>query len=159
MQLRKATVEEVDALNDFIRASKAVWGYSEEFLDAYMQNWGLTKESLEKKSVKVIEDKGEIHGIFCLGTTKKKKIALHLFFVNPKFIKTGVGRKMWGMIHEYARANKWKGFEIIADPNAEKFFHRMGAITTGTVESLPGMHFPILKYELTPTLKIDRAIF
>lgn len=150
MKLRKALPEEVDALNLFVRSSKAIWGYSDDFLDKYIERWGITKESIEKKSIKVLEDNGVIHGVFRLGKNKKKGIELDLFFVNPKFIKTGVGRKMWGIIDESARANKWKGFELIVDPNAEKFFHRMGAKTVRTDES-----FVVMKYELLPTMRND----
>lgn len=160
MKLRKALPEEIDSLNQFIRRSKAVWGYSEEFLDEYIRRWGITSESLTKKSIKILEeDNGIMQGIFCLSAGKRKKIALDFFFVNPKYLKTGIGRKMWGLLDEYARAKKWKGFEIISDPNAEKFFQRMGAVTTHTVESLPGVVFPVLKYELTPTLQSDRGSF
>jgi N-acetylglutamate synthase-like GNAT family acetyltransferase len=127
MKLRKAVSEEVDALNQFIRSSKAVWGYSDDFLDKYMDRCGLTQEFLEKKHVKVLEEDGVIHGIFCLGSNKKENVELDLFFVNPKFIKTGVGRKMWGILDEYARAKKWKEFEIVSDPNAEEFFQRLMA--------------------------------
>ena len=151
MKLRKALPREVDALNQFIRESKAVWGYSDDFLDKYMKQWGLTAQFLEKKSVKVLEENDVIHGIFCIGTNKKKHIELDLFFVNPKFIKTGIGRKMWGMVDEYARAKKWKGFEILSDPNAEEFFQRMGAKTVRSFEFVPGQFVPVLKYELNPT--------
>jgi N-acetylglutamate synthase-like GNAT family acetyltransferase len=151
MKLRKASADEVEALNQFIRLSKGVWGYSDDFLDEFIERWGLTKETLEKKSVKILEMDGEIHGVFSFGPNKKKKIELDLFFVNPKFIKTGIGRKMWNFIDEYARANKWKGFELISDPNAEEFFQRMGAKTVSTVESFPGRFVPVMKYELIPT--------
>ncbi|HEV2613206.1 MAG TPA: GNAT family N-acetyltransferase [Gammaproteobacteria bacterium] len=150
MKLRKALPEEADVLNQFIRASKAVWGYSEDFLDEYIKNWGITKESIEKSSIKVLEHDGEIHGVFRLAKNKKKNAELDLFFVNPKFIKTGIGRKMWGIIDESARAKKWKGFELVVDPNAEKFFHRMGAKTVRVAES-----FVVMKYELLPTARHD----
>lgn len=148
MNLREALPSEVDTLNHFIRASKAVWGYSDDFLNEFIDRWGLSTESLENKPVKIVEENGLIYGVFCLAPNDKKNIELDLFFVNSHYIKTGIGRKMWAMVNDYARLKKWKTFELIADPNSEAFYLHMGAKTVGTFESFPGRFVPIMKVEL-----------
>lgn len=158
MKLRNASPDEVERLNQFIRDSKSIWGYSKSFLDKYIDHWGLTPEIIEQRPIKILEADGEVNGIFRVGK-HKKKIELDLFFVNNKLIRMGIGRKMWILTDEYVRAHKWKGFEIITDPHAEKFFERMGAKTIGKKDFPPERKaVPVMLYELTPTRQSESLV-
>src|SRR5438128_8501564 len=41
MQARSATIADLMEINQFIRDSKSFWGYSESFLNAFMERWGV----------------------------------------------------------------------------------------------------------------------
>jgi N-acetylglutamate synthase-like GNAT family acetyltransferase len=149
VQIREAKIDEIDALNKFICASKGHWGYTEKFLDEFIARWRLNKKYFEKNSVQIIENSNEIIGIFSFSLEGNNEVELDLFFINSCMIGKGFGKIMWEKCIEYAALRGWKSFKLIADPNSEPFYLRMGAKTITNFESFPGRFVPIMRYQMS----------
>ena len=73
-----------------------------------------------------------------------------LFFIDPPAIGSGIGRNLWAHLIGQAKNAGAMRITIEADPDAEGFYARMGAIRNGSVPSasIPGRHLPLLVYAL-----------
>ncbi len=146
MKQRIADMSELHDLNKLIRFSKGHGGYSTEFLDAFMNKWGLTKEYMSENQVAILEENEIKCGIFSFNCGNRGAVELTVFFVNNQLIGKGIGKKLWKAASRYALEKKWEKFELISDPNAEKFYEKMGAKKIGEVESFPGRFVPLMEF-------------
>ena len=71
-------------------------------------------------------------------------------FVDPPFIGTGVGRRLYERACEQARALGFRELLIESDPGAEAFYAHMGAVRIGDSTSSvdPNRKLPLLKATL-----------
>ncbi|WED44024.1 GNAT family N-acetyltransferase [Legionella cardiaca] len=148
MHQRSATLSELTKLNDFIRTSKGFWGYSESFLDFFMEKYGLKEFYFSKNEIILLEEETELLGLYAFKLNYEGKPELDLFFINADKIRQGIGKTMWQYAIQYASRKGWKEFMLIADPNAENFYKCMGAETVQQFESFPGRFVPIMRVEV-----------
>ncbi len=145
MKERIANVCELQDLNEFIRLSKGYWGYPKDFLDTFIEKWGLTENYILKNQVIVLEENNVKCGLFSFSQSNAEKVELDLFFINSQYIRKGMGKEMWKIANHYASEKKFEKFELIADPNAKGFFEKMGAKKIKTLETFPGRFVPIME--------------
>jgi GNAT superfamily N-acetyltransferase len=147
--IREARVEELEALSALCLRSKAHWGYDADFMARCVPVMRLTPERIEGRH-RVAEADGRAAGFALLAPLKDGRVDLDLFFVEPKYIGSGVGRALFASIVDLARSLGFKIIEIVADPNAEGFYSRLGAVRVGVAESEvdPGRHLPMLELAL-----------
>jgi GNAT superfamily N-acetyltransferase len=109
----------------------------------------LTPERL-KGPHRVAEMGGRPVGFSILAPLKEGRVDLDLFFIEPDLVGNGVGRALFASVVELARSLGFKTLEIVADPNAEGFYSRLGAIRVGDAESEvdPGRRLPLLEFAL-----------
>jgi GNAT superfamily N-acetyltransferase len=74
-----------------------------------------------------------------------------VLFVDPPAIGLGAGRQLF---HAAARLAAGLGAErmtILADPNAARFYERMGArlLRDAPSDAVPGRNLPLYEYELS----------
>ncbi|KTC78013.1 GNAT family N-acetyltransferase [Legionella brunensis] len=148
MHLRRAKVSELSKINAFIRASKAVWDYSESFLDQFMERWGLQEIYFDKNEVILLEDENSLLGLYAFRVNEESLPELDCFFINSNKIKQGIGKIMWKYAIQYAQNKNWEKFQLIADPHAESFYKHMGAKTIQSFESFPGRFVPIMSVDI-----------
>ena len=148
MMHRCANVTDLGNINTLIRESKGFWGYSDSFLDEFMQQWGIKESYLHTNEVILLEVESNLMGLYAFKINNQQAPELDVFFVARNKIGTGVGKSMWQQALHYAFVHQWAEFEIIADPNAEQFYERMGAKTVGTFESFPGRFVPVMMMKL-----------
>ena len=145
---RSANNSDLTLINALIRESKSFWGYSDSFLDQFMAQWGIKASHLAMNEVLVFEKEGDLIGLFAFKINNENNPELNLFFVNRNHIGQGIGKKIWQHALSYALNRGWDEFKIIADPNAEQFYERLGAKTIGTFESFPGRFVPVMTMKL-----------
>jgi GNAT superfamily N-acetyltransferase len=77
-------------------------------------------------------------------------VGLDYLFVEPDAIGMGVGTALWRHAVETARALGHCSLTVVADPHAEGFYRRMGAVPAGAQPSdlLPGRLLPVLRFSL-----------
>lgn len=148
MQTRPADPSELEQINAFIRKSKSYWGYTEAFLDAFMEKWRVKLKGafLENELIFLEQDKQPV-GLFAFKINEQDLPELDLFFIDFNRIGQGIGKAMWQQVLNFAKKRGWEKFLLISDPNAEGFYIKMGAKTISRFESFPGRFVPVMQVE------------
>src|SRR5262249_34569525 len=115
-----------------VRATLHV-GYDEAFIGRTMPALTITLPLITGNFVRVADDGPDtIVGVVAVTPTALQSIALlYGLFVDPAHWKRGVGRTLFGVAIERAKAMKAGALMINAEPSAEGFYKRMGAIRIG----------------------------
>jgi GNAT superfamily N-acetyltransferase len=160
-RIRRARSDEAATLAPLLtglcRRSKAHWGYDPDLLARWAADLRITPEDVIRDAVLVAE----------VGDARKARIAgfariaggsgpatgpatLPDLWVEPSDIGTGVGRALFAAACEVARTLPADQLLIVADPNAEGFYLRMGARRIGEQDSevVEGRRLPILLLDL-----------
>lgn len=126
-----ATPDLAAALSELAQSSKATWGYPTRWMALWRPVLTITPQFVAEHPVFVAMEAATIVGFYALKIDGSSGSLEHLW-VLPEAIGRGVGRALWGhALGELARQGV-KTLEIIADPNAEGFYLRMGARRIGT---------------------------
>jgi GNAT superfamily N-acetyltransferase len=141
IHLRPARPDEAAKLSDLAIRSKAHWGYDQAFLDACRPRLTFTDVS----AVTVAEADGELRGFYALEANGE---LAHLW-IDPAWIGTGIGRRLFRDAVERASAAGCTALHIDADPHSEGFYLAMGARRTGETPS------PVRPGRTLPRLTID----
>lgn len=149
MRIRSAQEGELDQLSDLARRSKAVHGYSAEFLEACRDELTITPARLATETILVAERSGRRLGfvaVSCVGETAD----LVDLFVDPDLHGSGVGSRLFAAAVETARDCGATRLEIEADPHVEDWYQRRGAERIGQAPSgsIPGRMLPVLELRL-----------
>ena len=75
---------------------------------------------------------------------------LALWFVEPTAIRTGIGRALFAAAVQMAASEGGSRLSILADPFAEAFYKKLGAVLVGAAPSdaIPGRRLPLLEYRI-----------
>ncbi len=153
MTLRPASPLEADLLSELAMCSKAHWGYSPEFMAACREELRVTSEKIASSRFfyTVAEKQRIVIGFCALESLSGDEFELEALFVAPDHIGTGVGRKLMDHAKTQVRVLGGRSIFIGADPNAEKFYLKAGAVLTGKHESqsIPGRFLPTLRMDLS----------
>jgi GNAT superfamily N-acetyltransferase len=151
--IRPARIDEATLLTDLSLRSKAVWGYEASFLARCRLVMQVKTEALAAQPHYVAEAVGSAPGRI-LGfygfEDVEGGVGLDYLFVEPDAIGMGVGTALWRHAVQIARALGHRSLVVVADPNAEGFYRRMGAVPVGAQPSdlLPGRLLPVLRFSL-----------
>lgn len=163
---RRAVALDAPRLSALALRSKAVWGYSPEFMARCREELTLTPKQVAEDWGYVYEDHGASQSERLVGfvlvsrcsagrlsqfqTETPDGVALELeaLFVEPARIGQGIGRRLFQRALEYGarlapRGQLW----IQSDPNAEAFYVSRGAVRVGELESasVPGRKLLLLR--------------
>lgn len=150
MLFRAAEPGEAAVLSELALRSKAHWGYDEAFLEACRAELTLQPDDLTAQRATVAQAGDRVVGFYTLaGQAPEGELAS--LFVEPDQIGNGVGRRLWRHAVDSARALGFQRFTIDADPFAENFYRKMGAVRIGDVPSgsVPGRLLPQMAYHLS----------
>lgn len=147
--IRDAAVADAGPLSELARRSKAHWGYDDAFMAACADELTVTPTTVAEHTLRVFDAEGVLQGFYALAITGTVA-SVELFFVDPPAMARGIGAALWRDLVAHA-APKAKRLRIEADPDAEGFYLRMGAVRTGTCASvsIPDRRLPLLHYDLT----------
>ena len=149
MRLRPAVVAELDRLSDLCMRSKAVWGYDEAFMAACRRELTLTAGDLNDTDIQVAEDDDGLCGVAQLSVFGEQA-CIEKLFVDPEGLGRGVGRRLYDWCVAVARDRGARVLVIEADPDAEAFYLKMGAVRDGQVPSgsIQGRMLPRLTHRV-----------
>ncbi len=149
--LRRARVGEAALLTEIAFAAKQHWGYPAEWLAAWRYDLTVTADYIRTQRVVVAETDGLIAGFVGLLRTAEGDQLEHLW-LRPSCMGRGLGRRLFEEAVNQARAAGITALQIRADPNAEGFYLKMGAVRIGEeVYELPGKirrEVPLLTYRI-----------
>ncbi|MDP2479416.1 MAG: GNAT family N-acetyltransferase [Candidatus Palauibacterales bacterium] len=144
-----ARPSEVEALSALAVRSKAHWGYPADWLEAWGPQLALSRADLENREVFVARGSAQPVGFYSLAF--RNCASLEHLWMDPRFMGRGLGRRL--VEHAVARTalRGYPTLQVDADPHAESFYVRMGAIhvgwvpapVSGTARLLPRLVIPV----------------
>jgi GNAT superfamily N-acetyltransferase len=149
VRIRPAHEDELDQLSDLALRSKAVHGYSSEFLEACREELTITPARLATEAILVAEGLGRRLGFAAVAVDGDSADLVDLF-VEPDQRGSGVGSHLLKAAAETARSSGATRLEIEADPYAEDWYRKRGAERIGEAPSgsIPGRMLPLLELRL-----------
>ena len=142
--IRRARPGEAQVLSALAIRSKAHWGYSAEFLEIVRPMLTFTETDLASSPVYVFDAAGEPAGVYRLAGSPPEG-ELEDLWLDPRFIGTGVGRRLFEHALHTAAELRFESLRIESDPNAEGFYLAMGATRIGEQRSPSGRTLPLLR--------------
>lgn len=146
--IREAQRDELSALSALALRSKAVWGYSAQFLESCRAE--LTVSETELGEVFVLCSGETPLGFYSLQRLDGDRVELGYLFVEPVELGKGWGRRLVADACRRALRLGYRTLVIQGDPNAEDFYLHMGALKTGQrpSDSIPGRMLPTFELAL-----------
>lgn len=149
--IRSARAGEGRALTALCVRAKAHWGYDSEFMRLSRRSLTVSEQAIAAGEVLVAEREGLLFGMAEVAPDGE----LDKLFVDPPGMGRGVGRALFVASVALARKFGAQRMAILADPNAARFYERMGARFVGQAPSdaIPGRTLPLYEYafEKEPT--------
>ena len=145
--LRQGRPDDCAALSQLALRSKAVWGYSAEFLAQCALELTVRPEHLPH--LFVIERDAELIAFYALSEAPGQCAELEFLFVDPQHLRRGHGQTLLAHARRHARqALAVHSIVIQGDPHADAFYVAAGARRIGerASDSIPGRTLPL--YEL-----------
>lgn len=150
--VRLARVEEATLLSQLCIRSKAVWGYDEAFMVLARPTLEVRPQQIELGDVWVATAAdGSVAGVVALAPGEQTNtLDLDKLFVEPKWIRTGVGHALLAYAIIEARRRGAARLTILSDPYAAGFYERHGARLIGEAPSdaIPGRSVPLFEIRL-----------
>lgn len=130
MKIRRAHPGEAELLTEIAHAAKRHWSYPESWIEQWKPDLTITREFIADNEVFVATDCEEILGCCALVITESVAELEHMW-IRPQHMSRGVGRALFLHVTCRAATLNMSGLELSADPNAEGFYRRMGAVRVG----------------------------
>ena len=150
--IRLARPEEAAALTALCIRSKAHWGYDARFMRQAAAALTISAGMIEAGRVLVAESQGG--NLLGVAAVEELDTAggfdLALLFVEPAAIRTGIGHALFAACVRVAATEGGKCLSILADPFAEAFYKKLGAVRIGEAPSdaIPGRMLPLFEYRI-----------
>jgi ribosomal protein S18 acetylase RimI-like enzyme len=134
IEIRRATSNDASRATEIARTAKAHWGYPSEWLAAWEDDLTIVDADIGRHATFVASLDGEIVGV-CQLQRSDQHVFLEHVWVDPRAHRMGVGRALVAQ----AQRESSGVMAIVADPNAEPFYLRLGARRVGEVAApMPG---------------------
>jgi GNAT superfamily N-acetyltransferase len=138
-------------LTELTLRSKAFWGYDDWFMESARQELEFqASKFLPDFHVYVLEEQGVPLGFCSLISIDSSAVELHDLFIEQLHIGKGYGKELWDYAVNLARGLGFSRLVLTADPNAEPFYVRQGAVRIAEKPShvRSGRALPIMEYNL-----------
>lgn len=149
MIIEKATIEENEILTEITKKSKAYWGYSPEQILQWENNLTVSKDYIEKNEVFKLVSQDEIIGYYSYIKEENHNVILDNLFILPEYIGKGFGKYLMNDFLKRMQDEKCKKVILDSEPNAERFYQKLGFKKIGEFEtSIKNRFMPIMEIEL-----------
>jgi GNAT superfamily N-acetyltransferase len=149
MRIVRAKSDDAEALTGIAHAAKRHWGYPANWIEAWRDILTMRPEFIAGNiSYCAIED-DRVVGFYVL-TTENDGIRLDHLWLVPQAMGRGIGRALFQHAVGEARNAGHSCIRIEADPHAEGFYKRMGAVRAGAhVSAVEGerRELPLMEYK------------
>jgi GNAT superfamily N-acetyltransferase len=148
-RIRFAQPDEASTLSRVALRSKAHWGYDNSFLESCRAELDVPPSACDGTHVIVaIEDATLAR--FARISGGQPEGELSALFVDPPFMKQGVGGDLLRAVMVQASALGLRRLLLDSDPGAEGFYLRAGAVRVGDTPSgsIPGRLLPRLRLDI-----------
>ena len=132
--IRRAAISDASTLTAVAVEAKRHWGYPEAWITRWMPVLTITPAFIAAHEIFVAESSGgELAGFYAL-VVENGRWALDHLWVKPAHMGRGLGRQLFEhAAHRLAKVAPGATIFIEADPHAESFYVRMGAMRIGHI--------------------------
>ncbi len=150
MIIRKARPEEAEALTQLALRSKRSWGYDDAFMAAIMDDMIVRPLYLKDEHGIVAQAGTDVAG-YAILRLDDDEAYLRDLFVEPAFMRIGVGAALFHHMISFARAQEAKRSWLHSDPHSIGFYKRYGLRVIGEEPStvVPKRKIPVMLISLT----------
>lgn len=150
-EIRRARPLESERLTEIALAAKRHWGYDERLIELWTDELTVSARFVESHLVFCAVEGTEVVGFYALSGDGPDYELEHMW-VDPPSIGSGVGARLFGHAVATVAALGGLALRIAADPNAEGFYRKMGAVPAGRAASRPeGRTLPVLELAIDPS--------
>jgi GNAT superfamily N-acetyltransferase len=150
--IRRALTTEAETLTQIAQEAKRYWGYPEHWLKLWQDDLTILPDFVDNNPVYVAEHEGNVLGFYALILAEDKAKLDHLW-VAPAHIGSGVGKELFIHAMQSAARRNVSQIDILADPNAEGFYRKMGAHRIGEeVSEIDGEPRRLPRLTVKPTI-------
>ena len=145
-EIRNAEPSEVDVLEDVLRRASLVWDEYREDLLAHLEVIEVPLHDIEAGNVRVATGSLRVLGFASLVPGRAAGAGeLDGLFVDPAFMRRGIGRALVNDALALARSRGCQRIEVTANPRALEFYVKMGFIDDGVEKTQfgPGLRMHI----------------
>jgi maltose O-acetyltransferase len=121
MHIRKALAEDAQELTRIAFAAKSYWNYPEAYYKVWEAELTISPDYIRNNDVYLVsEDDGGIIGFYSVVEWKGDTYLDHNF-IDPRFLKQGIGSNLMKHLIEMQREKGIRIINILVDPNAAGF--------------------------------------
>ena len=150
--IREALPQEAVELSNLAMRSKALWGYTAEFMESCREELTVTADRIldHRFDYRVVVVDNEVAGYYALEALSEEEFELEALFVEPARIGRGLGRLLVEHAIENVTSRGGSSLVIQGDPNASEFYAAVGAKQVGDreSESIPGRLLPLFQISI-----------
>ena len=134
MDIQSAKPNQAEILTQIAFAAKRHWDYPERWIQLWSPILTVTAEFIENHETYVAYLDDKPIGFFAISKEDERASVEHLW-VLPDFIGKGVGADLFKYMLKRCKELGVQILEIESDPNAQRFYERMGAKKVGEIVS------------------------
>ena len=128
--IRRVNPKEADTLTHIAISAKRHWGYPEHWLEIWAPQLTFSPEYFDENESWVAEIDNNLVGFYTL--QEEDGIAwIENLWVLPEYIGRGIGKQLFVNAVSRSRELGYKVLQLEADPNAIKFYEKMGMYKIG----------------------------
>jgi GNAT superfamily N-acetyltransferase len=150
IKIRRVISTEADVLSHIAFSAKAHWGYPQRWMEIWEPQLTFSPEYFDKNESWVAELDGKPVAFYTL-QEKKGDAWIENLWVFPEYIGTGIGKKLFLHALSRARQSGHLVLQLESDPNAVRFYEKMGMVKVGEsnypIENQPRI-LPVMELEL-----------
>jgi len=125
ISIRRVIPEEADTLSQIALSAKARWGYPERWMKIWTPQLTFSPSYFEEYEGWVAVDDGTLIAFYTL-EEKNGNGWLENLWVLPDYMGKGIGKELFFHSVDLARERGYKALQLEADPNAIRFYEKMG---------------------------------
>lgn len=121
----------------------------------------ISREEFQNPTLKLYTFSTDKETLGVLGMRNNEDIMeMEYFFLDPRYLKKGMGRKMWEESLNLLKAQNCEFFLICSDPYAAGFYEKMGALRVGSLPSSveEDRFLPLYLYLINDSLKTEEIL-
>ncbi|MEZ4859651.1 MAG: GNAT family N-acetyltransferase [Caldilineaceae bacterium] len=138
MEIRQAQPAEAERLTAIALAAKGYWNYAAELMALWRAGLTVTPLRIAQDPVYVAVHDDQIIGFYALLPMAQAQIyELDDLWVEPAWIGRGVGKQLFHHACAWVQAQGGTMLQLVAEPHAIGFYHKMGMTKIGERPSVP----------------------
>ena len=151
LEFQLAEPKDCRTLTEIAFAAKRFWGYPEEWISLWQKELTIAPEYVRQHYVfKALDASGAIGGFCALEWSHdRNELEVAHLWVKPMFMRKGIGRALFDFALKNVTSLPLRRITVVADPNAQEFYEKLGFSVVGQVSSTPqGRSLPMMEMQV-----------